>query len=59
MILETDLPLFDLALEKASHCTRARNPPAVFVAAMKESPFNYIPIRRQIIRGKFDRNAKR
>ena len=55
MIAETDEPLFDLALDKARQCWRAQKPIAMFVAAMKKTPFFYNPRGISVIRGKLDK----
>lgn len=54
-LYETDLALFNEALAKARECSRiGQKPMAMFVAAMKKSPFNYIPKGTQIIRARLD-----
>jgi hypothetical protein len=55
MIQETELDLFELAIEKARLCHRGRRPIGMFIAAMKEEPFNYVPRGTSVIRGKMDR----
>lgn len=54
-IYETDELLFEMALKKANECWRADFPIKMFVAAMKKSPFCYVPVRRTIIRGSTDK----
>lgn len=60
MIYVTEEPLFGKALEKAEQCCQIDGDPIkIFVAAMKKSPFCYIPVRRGIIRGSTDEYRKR
>ena len=55
-IFDTDLPLFNEAIAKARGCAKVgKNPLAMFVAAMKQSPFNYVPRNRSFIRAKKDK----
>lgn len=55
MIYETEEPLFDRALEKAKEsCLVGRVPAAIFVAAMKKTPFCYVPEGKSLIRGRTD-----
>lgn len=58
-IYYTDEPLFEMALKKAKDCCRIGDKPiAVFVEAMKKSPFCYVPVSRPVIKGKFDEYRK-
>ena len=56
VVYETEDNLFAEALEKARGCTKVgRNPLAMFVSAMKKSPFHYIPKGTSYIRGAKDK----
>jgi len=56
VIYETEEPLFEMALKKAKACCRVGdNARAMFVEAMKKSPFCYVPVSRPIIKGRFDK----
>ena len=53
---ETELPLFNEAIVKARGCARiGNNPLAMFVSAMKKSPFCYIPKGTSYIRAAKDK----
>ena len=55
-IYMTDELLFEQALKKATECCRVgKNPISMFVAAMKKSPFCYVPKGESIIRGARDK----
>lgn len=56
IVYETKDDLFSEAIEKARGCSRiGRNPLAMFVSAMKKSPFYYIPKGTSFIRGAKDK----
>ena len=53
---ETEEPLFNEAIVKARGCAEiGHNPLAMFVSAMKKSPFHYIPKGTSYIRGAKDK----
>ena len=55
-IYDTDEMLFDQAKIKATECCRiGKNPISMFVAAMKKSPFCYVPQGNSTIRGATDK----
>ena len=56
MVYDTNEPLFDKAIEKARGCRQVgRVPASIFVAAMKKSPFCYVPKGTSLIKGQTDK----
>ena len=55
-IYMTDERLFEMALKKAREsCRVGKVPIKMFVAAMKKSPFCYVPVGRSVIKGATDK----
>jgi len=47
---QAGLEIFDKMIDAANQCRQAENPIAMFIAAMKQSPFGYVPRRERLIK---------